>query len=77
MSSTLARVLVEADHSDVVVQIDDNGPGRSPRSTGGHGLAGMRERVALFGGTLQAGPRDEGGFRVRAVLRTIERETAA
>ncbi|MCA2229330.1 sensor histidine kinase [Nonomuraea aurantiaca] len=34
--------------------------------TGGHGLIGMRERTAIFGGTLQAGPRAEGGFAVTA-----------
>jgi signal transduction histidine kinase len=35
---------------------------------GGHGLAGMRERVAFLGGELLAGPRDSGGYRVRARL---------
>jgi len=40
-----------------------------PRETaGGHGLVGMRERAALFGGTLSAGPRDGHGFEVRASL---------
>jgi signal transduction histidine kinase len=34
----------------------------------GHGLVGMRERAELFGGTLDAGPRDGHGFQVRAVL---------
>jgi signal transduction histidine kinase len=32
----------------------------------GHGLVGMRERVSLYGGHLQTGPRREGGFLVRA-----------
>lgn len=35
---------------------------------GGHGITGMRERVAVFGGTLDAGPRSAGGFEVHAVL---------
>ena len=39
----------------------------APRA-GGHGLIGMRERTALFGGTLTAGPRDGRGFEVRASL---------
>ncbi|NUT38180.1 MAG: hypothetical protein HOV79_34455 [Hamadaea sp.] len=65
-----AHVLVQARDGDVVVQVQDDGPGAAAREPGGYGLAGMRERVALFGGTLQAGPRDEGGFLVRAVLRT-------
>jgi len=35
---------------------------------GGHGIAGMRERASAAGGTLAAGPRPEGGFRVYARL---------
>ncbi|MFE6780583.1 two-component sensor histidine kinase, partial [Streptomyces sp. NPDC057676] len=37
-------------------------------SGGGHGLIGMRERVAALRGDCEAGPRLEGGFRVRATL---------
>ena len=46
-------------------------PGRgldSPADGAGHGIAGMRERAAMLGGTLDAGPLPEGGFRVRARL---------
>jgi signal transduction histidine kinase len=39
-----------------------------PSGGGGHGIAGMRERVAALGGELQAGPGPRGGFRVRARL---------
>jgi signal transduction histidine kinase len=53
----------------VVVEVVDDGAGSAP-STGptgcGYGLLGMRERVALHGGTLDAGRRPEGGFRVVA-----------
>jgi signal transduction histidine kinase len=51
------------------VAVEDDGPGRRATSvTPGHGLAGMRERVALFGGTFTAGNRAGGGFEVRAHL---------
>ena len=43
-----------------------SGPIDAPRS--GHGLAGMRERVAVYRGQLETGPRAEGGFVVRARL---------
>ena len=54
----------------LVVTVTDDGRGRSggPPDGGGHGLAGMRERLAVLGGTLDAGPRPEGGFSVRARL---------
>jgi signal transduction histidine kinase len=39
-----------------------------PADGSGQGLVGMRERVALYGGTLETGPRDQGGFRVRVRL---------
>jgi signal transduction histidine kinase len=53
----------------ITVFVDDEGPGGAAvgRPGGGHGLLGMSERLATFGGTLQAGPRNPGpGWRVHA-----------
>ena len=54
----------------ITVFVDDDGPGRAPPSAGpggGHGLVGMSERLATFGGSLEAGPRQPGpGWRVHA-----------
>jgi len=50
------------------VEIDDDGSGRPGTSRGGYGLAGLDERVAAVGGRFSAGPRDGGGFTVRALL---------
>ncbi|MCP2205426.1 Signal transduction histidine kinase [Lentzea flava] len=60
-------VLVEVTPSAVRVEVDDDGPG--VRELGaGHGLIGMRERVAVYDGTFSAGPSASGGFRVEAEL---------
>lgn len=57
--------------AELELTVSDDGRGRliADPSTIGHGLVGMRERVALFGGTLDACDReDRPGFRVRAVI---------
>jgi signal transduction histidine kinase len=60
-------VLLAYQPSGLVVAVTDEGVGvASPTETPGRGLIGMRERVALYGGTLDAGPRPEGGYAVRA-----------
>lgn len=66
------RVEVRLEHVDgaLTVLIDDDGRGASAASGEGqgYGLLGMRERVGVFGGHLDAGPRAGGGWRVRAVF---------
>ena len=62
-------VSLRHDPAALVVQVEDDGPGPSDAPAdgpGGHGLLGIRERVALFGGAVEAGPRPEGGFRLSA-----------
>jgi signal transduction histidine kinase len=62
-----ATVTVRYGERDVAIEVDDDGSGGEPNGTG-HGLIGMRERIGVFGGTFDAGPREGGGFVVRALL---------
>jgi len=79
-SYVIVRLRYEPEAVDVSV-LDDGGhvaaPPANDRLAGGpgFGLDGMRERVAVFGGTLDAGPRDEGGFRVHARLPLAQEPT--
>jgi signal transduction histidine kinase len=67
-----ADVALDYGSDELVVSVVDDGEGLAqPAVNGdgsGQGLAGMRERVAVAGGVFAAGPRDEGGFAVRATL---------
>jgi signal transduction histidine kinase len=64
-----AEVVVRYGPRDLELEVRDDGRGRGGGANGGgHGLLGMRERVALYGGELAAGPRPEGGFALTARL---------
>jgi signal transduction histidine kinase len=62
-------VVVRADDDLLTIAVSDDGSGGAPLSTGaGAGVRGMRERAEALGGSLEAGPRPEGGWRVEAKL---------
>jgi signal transduction histidine kinase len=61
------RVRYVADSLELEILDDGRGP-RTDAIRGGHGLVGMRERVALYGGRFTAGRRPEGGFSVHVLL---------
>jgi signal transduction histidine kinase len=64
-----ATVQVRYGPDSLELEIADDGPGGSQRASGGgHGLVGMRERVALYGGRFDASRGPSGGFAVRVVL---------
>jgi signal transduction histidine kinase len=67
-----ATVTVVQDGDRLLVTVEDDGSGPDPASPiaagSGLGVVGMRERAQALGGELEAGPRAEGGFRVRAFL---------
>lgn len=67
--ASAAKVIIRYFPASLELQVDNHGPvPLVAPATSGHGLIGMRERVLLYGGTLHAGPRPDGGFSVRAVL---------
>jgi signal transduction histidine kinase len=64
-----ARVVVRADEDMVTVVVADDGSGTAGATEGaGAGIHGMRERAEALGGTLSAGPGEDGGWRVEATL---------
>jgi signal transduction histidine kinase len=61
----------------LVLQVTDDGLGAAAPADGtGHGLTGMRERVEMYGGTVQAGPLPAGGYQVTALLPDVRAEVA-
>ena len=72
-----AAVTLRYEPDGLVVQITDDGrgdpaPGSGTSQGPGLGLIGMRERIAMYGGTVQAGPLPAGGYQVEARLPTAE-----
>jgi signal transduction histidine kinase len=63
-----ARVLLRYRADDLELEITDDGPGTSDGAGSGQGLIGMRERVSIYGGELQAGRQPGGGYTLRARL---------
>jgi signal transduction histidine kinase len=77
--SATVTVTVAADGDCLVVEVTDDGAGAAADGNGNgarQGIVGMRERARALGGTLQAGPRPEGGFRVSARLPLTPAATA-
>jgi signal transduction histidine kinase len=73
-----ARVHIRYAPAAVDIEVTDDGRGgRAPGRGDGHGIVGMRERAALYGGSLEAGPLPGGGFRVTASLPVDERGPTA
>ncbi|MGH3171647.1 MAG: sensor histidine kinase, partial [Trebonia sp.] len=71
-----ADVRIGCADEEITIEVSDDGAGQSQDASpaGGHGLAGMRERAAIFGGEFHAGPRCGGGFAVRARLPMASRQ---
>ncbi|MFE5843529.1 sensor histidine kinase [Streptomyces niveus] len=66
-SDTAVQVTITADDTAVHLTVEDTGPALTPRANDdGRGLVGMRERAALYGGSVSAGPNVRGGWTVRA-----------
>jgi signal transduction histidine kinase len=63
-----ACVTVRWKRGELELEIANDGTSEPGGDGGGHGLVGLRERVSLVGGTIESGPRDGGGFVVKAHL---------
>jgi signal transduction histidine kinase len=77
-AASAADVTIRYRKDSVTVEVTDQGAGAppakvpAPRADSGHGIIGMRERVAVFGGEFSAGPGPDGGFLVRACFPIAE-----
>src|SRR6185312_12769331 len=72
-SATAVRVVIVFRPDTVIVTVDDDATLHPAAGQGsGRGLIGLRERISLYGGTLEAGPRRGGGWRVRAAFNAIQ-----
>jgi signal transduction histidine kinase len=65
---TQARVSLRYYESELELEVSDDGAGAANGHGGRRGLAGIGERVAVFGGHFEAGPQPEGGWTLRASL---------
>jgi signal transduction histidine kinase len=72
-----ASVVLRYSDDALVLAISDDGRGAAAPDGPGHGLTGMRERVAMYGGSVAAGPRPGGGFEVVATLPLIPVQAGA
>jgi len=75
-----ATVRVSYETHALVVDVSDDGSGAATSLSGigsGHGLIGMRERVEIYGGEFTAGPRQGGGYAVRAVLPIVNNDAGS
>jgi signal transduction histidine kinase len=63
-----ATVRLRYERDGIDIEVTDDGRGRARVSAGGQGLSGMRERAAVYGGSIDAGPAAGGGWRVHARL---------
>lgn len=71
-TATAVGVVLVFQPASVIITVDDDATVHGPPEQGSRrGLIGLRERVGLYGGTLEAGPRTGGGWRVRAVFAAV------